>query len=102
VEQPLWGRLAQAMVEDFVRDANNARAQNWASATRNRKVQDRNSADFSACSGVCVFDLGAYQGRNTYRVIPELRKIGVAESVIQDLINWGEKTWHRGPWNRVR
>ncbi|WP_416397969.1 immunoglobulin-like domain-containing protein [Allohahella sp. A8] len=102
VGQPLWGRLAQAMVEDFVEDANNATAQNWAGATQNRKVQDRNSTNFSACSGVCTFDLGAYQGRNTYRVILELRKIGVGESVIQDLIDWGQITWPRGPWSRVR
>jgi hypothetical protein len=99
VGQPLWGRLAQAMVEDFVEDANMATAQDWANATQNRKVQPRDSTDFSACSGVCTFDLGAMQGRNTYRVIPELRKIGVAESAITGLINWGRKTWPRGPWN---
>lgn len=102
VGQPLWGRLAQAMIEDFVADANNATAQNWASANQNRKVQDRNSTNFSACSGTCIFDLGAYQGRNTYRVIPELRKIGVSNDAINNLINWGEKTWPRGPWDRVR
>jgi hypothetical protein len=102
VGQPLWGRLAQAMIEDFVEDANNATAQNWASATQNRKVQDRNSINFSACSGTCVFDLGAYQGRNTYRVIPELRRIGVGNDAINDLIDWGQKTWPRGPWNNLR
>lgn len=102
VGQPLWGRLAQAMVEDFVADANNATAQNWASATGNSKVQDRNSTDFSPCSGTCSFELGPYQGRNTYRVIPELRKIGVEETAIQGLINWGQKTWPNGPWNNLR
>jgi hypothetical protein len=102
VGQPLWGRLAQAMVEDFVEDANRATAQHWANATNNSKVQDRNSTDFSACSGVCTFDLGEYQGRNTYRVIPGLRQIGVADGAIQDLIDWGQKTWPRGPWGNLR
>lgn len=101
VGQPLWGRLAQAMVEDFVKDANNATAQNWADATRNSEVQDRNSTNFSACSGVCTFDLGAYQGRNTYRVIPKLREIGVEEGAIRDLVAWGRKTWPNGPWNNL-
>lgn len=97
VGQPLWGRLAQAMIEDFVADANNATARDWANANQNRKVQDRNSTNFSSCSGTCVFDLGEYQGRNTYRVIPELRKIGVADSAINDLINWGEKPGPEAP-----
>ncbi len=102
VGQPLWGRLAQAMVEDFVADANNATERDWASATQNRKVQPRDSTNFSPCSGVCTFDLGEYQGRNTYRVIPELRKIGVSEDAIQKLIAWGQKTWPRGPWNNLK
>lgn len=102
VGRQLWARLAQAMIEDFVADADNATAQDWANATQNRQVQDRNSTDFSACSGVCTFDLGKFQGRNTYRVIPKLREIGVSENAIRDLINWGEKTWPRGPWSRLR
>ncbi|MFT5717640.1 MAG: hypothetical protein ACI9T7_001836 [Oleiphilaceae bacterium] len=102
VGQPLWGRLAQAMVEDFVEDANNATSSNWANATNNRKVQDRNSTDFSGCGSRCSFTLGKFQGRNTYRVIPKLRDIGVAENVIDDLIDWGQKTWPRGPWNNLR
>lgn len=102
VGQPLWGRLAQAMLEDFVADADNATAQNWADANQNRRVQPRNSTDFSGCGSPCSFDLGPYQGRNTYRVIPELRNIGVAEGVIQDLIDWAEKTWPNGPWDDLR
>ncbi len=102
VGQPLWGYLAQAMVENFVADANNATAQDWANASGNSDVQDRNSTDFSPCSGVCTFDIGPYQGRNTYRVIPELRKIGVSESAVQSLIDWGQKTWPSGPWGNVR
>ncbi len=102
VGQPLWGRLAQAMVEDLVADANHATAEDWANATQNRKVQARNSTNFSPCGNVCTFDLGEFQGRNTYRVIPKLREIGVAESAIQDLIDWGEKTWPNGPWDSLR
>jgi hypothetical protein len=102
IGQPLWGRLAQAMIEDFVEDANNATESDWANASHNRKVQPKNSTNFSGCSGTCTFDLGAYQGRNTYRVIPELRKIGVASSTIDDLIDWAEKTWPLGPWDNVR
>ncbi|GAA3965603.1 Ig-like domain-containing protein [Allohahella marinimesophila] len=102
VGQPLWGRLAQAMVEDFVEYADNATAKNWADANQNRKVQPRDSTNFSACSGTCSFGGDRVQGRDTYRVIPELRKIGVADSAIDDLIDWGEKTWPRGPWDRVR
>jgi hypothetical protein len=102
VGQPLWGRLATAMIEDFVADANNASAQDWANASGNSEVQDRNSTLFSACSGICTFDHGPYQGRNTYRVIPELRRIGVEENAIQRLIDWSVKTWPNGPWSNVR
>ena len=102
VGRTLWRYLAQAMVEDFVADADNATAQDWANATNNRKVQPRDSTDFSPCGSSCTFDLGPYQGRNTYRVIPKLREIGVAENVLQDLIDWCEKTWPRGPWDNVR
>jgi hypothetical protein len=98
----LWGKLAQAMVEDFVADADNATAQNWADANQNRKVQARNSTNFSRCSGTCTFDLGQYQGLNTYRVIPKLREIGVDNTAINDLIDWGLKTWPNGPWDGLR
>jgi hypothetical protein len=89
------------MVEDFVEDANRATDEDWASATQNRRVQPKASQDFSPCSGVCVFDLGPYQGRNTYRVIPKLREIGVQASAINALIAWGRKTWPNGPWSRL-
>lgn len=102
IGQPLWGRLAQAMVEDFVEDANNATANDWASANQNSVVQARDSTNFSACGRTCTFDLGEYQGRNTYRVIPKLREIGVADSAVNELINWGKKTWPRGPWENLR
>ncbi len=102
VGQPLWGRLAQAMLEDFVADANNATAQDWASAIHNSVVQPRDSTDFSPCSGVCSFEVLGLQGKNTYRAIPELRKIGVEEQVLQRVIDWGAKTWPNGPWNNIR
>jgi hypothetical protein len=109
VGQPLRGRLAQAMIEDFVADANNATAQDWANATQNRKVQPRDSTDFSLCESCFAsgsrtkpFELDAMQGRNTYRVIPRFREIGVASSVISSLIDWGKKTWPRGNWDALR
>ncbi|WP_144395335.1 Ig-like domain-containing protein [Pleionea sediminis] len=102
VGRTLWRYLIQAMLEDFVEDANNATAQDWANATHNRKVQPRNSTDFSPCGSRCSFDLGQFQGRNTYRVIPKFRELGVPENVLSDLIDWCEKTWPRGPWNDVR
>jgi hypothetical protein len=82
--------------------SNQASAQNWADANQNRKVQARNSTDFTPFTGVCTFDLGEYQGRNTYRVIPKLLEIGVADSAIDDLIDWAEKTWPNGPWDDLR
>ncbi|MBX3246560.1 MAG: hypothetical protein KF901_05195 [Myxococcales bacterium] len=102
VGQPLWGRFAQAMIEDFVADANRATPEDWASATQNRAVQPRNSTDFSTCGNPCTFDLGPLQGRNTYRVIPLLREIGVSNSVVNSLIDWGQRTWPNGPWSRLR
>lgn len=104
VGQPLWGRLAQSMVDDFVEDANNATAEDWARANQNRAVQPRNSParDFTPCSGTCVFELGEYQGTNTYRVIPKLRDIGVAPASVDRLISWGKKTWPNANWDSLR
>lgn len=109
VGQPLWGRLAQAMVEDFVEDASNASAQDWANASGNSAVQARNSTDFGVCnscfnqnSRTDPFQLGAYQGRNTYRVIPKLRQIGVANSALNALIDWGDRTWPNADWDALR
>jgi hypothetical protein len=99
----LHARLAQAMIENFVADANNATAANWAAATRNSAVQPRDSTNFSAAPARGnIFDLGPLQGRNTYRAIPRLRDIGVAPSVISSLIDWGARTWPRANWNALR
>ncbi len=102
VGQPLWGRLATAFIEDLVGDASNATVSDWANASGNYSVQDRNSTNFSPCGNTCRFDIGPYQGRNTYRVIPKLRDIGVEESAINLLIDWAEDTWPNGPWDDVR
>ncbi|WP_164503597.1 PA14 domain-containing protein [Pleionea sediminis] len=102
VGNTLWRKLINAMLEDFVADADNATAEDWANANQNRKVQPRDSTDFSGCDGTCSFELGPYQGKNTYRVIPEFRNLGVDESILQDLIDWCEKTWPRGPWDNIR
>lgn len=100
----LWRYLAQAMVEDFVADVKNATWEDWdRNATKLRKLQDRNSTDFSPCaSSGCAFLLDAYQGLNTYRVIPKLRELGVTETALNGLIDWGKYTWAKGPWDRLR
>jgi hypothetical protein len=109
IGQPLWGYVAQALVEDFVADANNATAQDWANATGNSVVQARDSTDFGLCndcfepaSTTAPFELVGWQGRNTYRVIPKLREIGVAQSALASLITWGKKTWPKGDWAALR
>jgi len=99
VGQPLWGYLAQAMVQDFVADSNRAIRAEWESAVNNSAVQDWDSRDFSTGN---TFDTDKYQGRNTYRVIPRLREIGVSSSVVNSLIDWGKKTWPYGNWDALR
>jgi hypothetical protein len=103
VGEQLSVRLAQAMVEDFVADANNATNAQWSNARRNSEVQDTNSTDFSpAPARGEVFQLDAWQGRNTYRVIPLLRNIGVSTAAIRSLIDWGKRTWPRANWDALR
>ncbi|HAP38646.1 MAG TPA: hypothetical protein DCQ94_02695 [Nitrospira sp.] len=99
VGQPLWRYLAQAMVEDFVADASRATRAQWEAADQNRAVQAWDSRDFSPGT---TFDTGEYQGRNTFRVIPRLRELGVASSVVTSLIDWGETTWPYGNWDSLR
>jgi hypothetical protein len=109
VGQSLWRNVAESMIDDFVADANNATAQDWANATNNSMVQPRESTDFSVCSGcfdpssrIDPFGLEALQGRNTYRVIPKFRELGVSSASLARLISWGEKTWPRADWNALR
>jgi hypothetical protein len=104
VGRELWRYLAQAMVEDFVADVKNATWADWdKNAKNNRELQDRNSTNFSACAqSGCEFLLDKNQGLNTYRVIPKLRGLGVTETALNGLIDWGKKTWAKGPWDRLR
>jgi hypothetical protein len=98
VGQPMWRYFAQAMVEDFVEDSNRATAGDWASATGNSEVQARSSVDFSPGDR---FETDAFQGRNTYRVIPKLLQIGVDRGTVIALKDWGKKTWPNGPWDSL-
>ncbi|NVJ59386.1 MAG: metallophosphoesterase [Gammaproteobacteria bacterium] len=104
VGQPLFRRLVQASIEDLTEDAQNATPKDWAQANQNSVVQSRDSIDIGPCNGSCnsPFSGGAKQGRNTFRVIPYFRDIGVPESTINNLIDWAEDTWPRGRWDRIR
>lgn len=102
VGQVLWARLATALIDDLVADASNASDADWANASGNYSVQPKMSTNFSPCGSLCRFDIGPYQGRNTYRVIPKLREIGVEENTLINLINWAEATWPHGPWDDVK
>jgi hypothetical protein len=100
-----WPRLAQAMVEDLAGDARNANwSQHWSKASGNSKVQSPSSpsSDFRTCSGTCGFELGDFQGSNTYKVIPALRSIGVEESALNRLIDWSKTMWPNGNWEALR
>lgn len=100
-----WPRLAQAMVEDLAGDARNANwSQHWSKASGNSKVQSPSSpsSDFRTCSGTCSFELGDFQGSNTYKVIPALRSIGVEESALNKLIDWSKTMWPNGNWEALR
>jgi hypothetical protein len=100
-----WKYLAQAMVEDLAGDARNANwSQHWSKATSNSKVQSPSSpsSDFRTCSGTCGFELGDVQGSNTYKVIPQLRSIGVQESALGKLIDWSKTMWPNGNWEALR
>lgn len=100
-----WPRLAQAMVEDLAGDARNANwSQHWSKADGNSKVQSpsASSGSFRTCSGTCEFELGDVQGSNTYKVIPELRRIGVEESALNKLIDWSKTMWPNGNWEALR
>jgi hypothetical protein len=100
-----WPRLAQAMVEDLAGDARNATwSQHWSKASGNSQVQAPNapSSDFRTCSGTCEFVLGDVQGSNTYKVIPELRRIGVEDSALNKLIDWSKTMWPNGNWEALR
>lgn len=104
-----WRQIATKMLEDLVQDAMNATPEEWAAANQNRDVQDADSADLGPCD-VCFqslarphpFDVGPWQGRNTFRVIPRLREIGVSEGALNALIDWSIAMWPLGDWNGLR
>jgi hypothetical protein len=100
-----WKFLAQAMVEDLAGDAVHASwNQDWSKASGNSKVQAPSapSSDFKTCSGTCEFVLGDTQGSNTYKVIPELRNIGVDGTALNELIDWSKTMWPNGNWDALR
>lgn len=104
-----WRQIANTMLEDLVQDARNGTPAEWAAANQNRDVQDADSTDLGPCE-VCFqslarphpFDVGPLQGRNTFRVIPRLREIGVSEATLDQLIDWSISMWPLGQWNSLR
>jgi hypothetical protein len=94
----LWKYFAQAMIEDLVEDASQATAAEWSAASGNSDVQSSSSTDFSDGT---KFDTGAFQGRNTRRVIPRLLEIGVQQGAVEDLNDWAKTVWPKGPWNSL-
>ncbi len=108
VGNTLWRQLAEAMILDLVEDAQNATwDSHWRFANQNRRVQHEDSTridDETFRDGSRRFIRVEGQGTNTYRVIPDLRRIGVSESTLDALIDWAESLWHNDPgaWAAVR
>ncbi len=102
VGKDLWSKLATALLEDFVDDAEHASAKDWAEANQNSKVQPRNSTIKGCGPRGDLFPNTSDQGDNTYCVIPLYRDIGVNESALNALIDWGKDTWPNGNWNRLK
>ncbi len=104
VGQPLYWRLVEAMIENFVADANNGTAANWTNATGNETVQVLNSPS-SAFTPIPAtgdpFLLDDWQGTNTYRAIPKLREIGVESGPLSSLKAWAKKTWPNANWDAL-
>jgi sugar phosphate isomerase/epimerase len=102
VGKDLWAKLATALLEDFVDDAEHATTKDWEQANQNSTVQDRGD-DIKGCgSSSDPFPKNSNQGDNTYCVIPKYRNIGVSESVLFDLIEWSKDTWPNGSWNSLK
>ena len=105
VGQRLWRQLAEALLLDFVKDAEQATHREWDSASQNRKVQSRNDRppdDPGTNDGGRTFGRVAWQGNNTHTVIPFFRSLGVSESTLDRVIDWGASVWTEGRWDRVR
>jgi hypothetical protein len=108
----LWKSLTEAQLTDFLEDAANATADQWAAANQNRVVQPPTSTEIYPCDDACFnaqgaanrpFKVGAYQGQNTFRVVGKFRSdVHVAEPILNDLIDWGIEMWPLGDWESVR
>lgn len=103
VGKNLWAKLIEAFLEDLTEDAAKATQREWNAADQNREVQSSNSKDFSYYSDKNrPYKEEKLQGKNTVRVIPEFRKLGVSEAAISKLIDWCESMWPLGPWDSLR
>ncbi len=96
----LRANITQALIDDFIADANYASARDWAAATNNSEVESRD-ARIPQSAASQPFAVGPYQGTNTYRAIPGLREVGVAQTSINKLTAWCRKTWPNGSWDRL-
>lgn len=105
VGRTLWRQLADALLLDFVKDAERATNNEWDRASQNRKVQSRSHGvpdDPRTSDGGRMFGRVAWQGNNTHAAIPLFRSLGVRQSTLDRLIGWGESVWSNGRWDRVR
>jgi hypothetical protein len=112
VGQELWKNIVDAQLRDFVADAANATAADWAAATGDSTVQPPTSTELAPCDTKCFttpgadnnpFKPGAMQGQNTFRAIGKMRsEIGVDPVVLNSLIDWGAMMWPLGDWASVR
>jgi hypothetical protein len=108
----LWKNIVDAQLRDFVADAANATAADWAAASGNSEVQAPTSTELAPCDAKCFntpgadnnpFKPGPMQGQNTFRAIGKLRtEVGVDPAVLNSLIDWGAKMWPLGDWASVR
>jgi hypothetical protein len=112
IGQPLWGRIATAMIKDFVQDAAHATAADWANAANNSTVQPPRDPDLDFSpwnfanppAGKMPFgNPDPVQGTNTFRVIPQLRNVvQVDDATLGDLITWANTMWPNSAWNKLR
>ncbi len=103
VGQPLWGNLARGLLDGMLGDAKNATAAQWKASKGGSEVQPSNddpakifsSYDFSKASGPIIFENPEpLHGRNTYRVIQQLRAVTkVREQSLDLLIDWAKVMW---------
>jgi hypothetical protein len=102
----LWKNLVDANLREFLADAANATAAQWAAAKNNSVVQSPSSTDFSPCiAPACKkpFQIGAFQGQNTFRVIDKLRnEVGADPALLNNLLDWSAMMWPNGNWQSLR